>query len=76
MAIRIVRVNDRYEVHVDLPDGSRWHSAAPLTATEVLAELSSRGCHSTDVTDALSAADPSWHVQHDAEVLRQRGKTP
>jgi hypothetical protein len=59
-------------VEVSPPEGPRWHSVEPLTATEVMTQLSELGCHSTDITDALSAADPGWAVRHDAEVLRRR----
>jgi hypothetical protein len=33
-----------------------------MTATEILTKLSSLGCHSTDVTDALYEADPGRQV--------------
>ena len=45
-----------------------WSSPAPLTPTEVLAELSKRGCHSTDATEALDATGTEWRPVHDAEV--------
>ena len=54
------------------PHADSWRSPRPLTATEVLEELSERGCHSTDITDALSAANPDWTISHDAEVRRRR----
>jgi hypothetical protein len=71
VAIDIRAVGDRYEVAVSPPHASTWQSPMPLTATQVLEQLSALGCHSTDITDALYAADPSWVVQHDAEVLRR-----
>jgi hypothetical protein len=43
-----------------------------MSATEVLAQLSELGCHSTDITDALSAANPNWAASHDDEVRRRR----
>jgi hypothetical protein len=43
-----------------------------MTATEILKKLSELGCHSTDITDALYAADPGWGKKHDDEVMRQR----
>ena len=49
-----------------------WSSPAPLIPTKVLAELSKRGCHSTDITDALDATGKDWRPVHDAEVLRRR----
>lgn len=83
MAIRIVRVGELYDAEVSPPNADAWHATTPLTPTEVLAELSARGCHSTDITDALDEADaasahrqPSWRSQHNAAVLRRRGDTP
>jgi hypothetical protein len=46
-----------------------------MTATEVLAKLSQLGCHSTDIADALYAADPGWTLEHDRSVLRERHRT-
>jgi RHS repeat-associated protein len=43
-----------------------------LTATEVLEKLTALGCHSTDITDALFAADPEWASKHDEEIARRR----
>jgi hypothetical protein len=63
---------DRYKVAVSPPEGPVWRSPDPLTATEILAKLSSLGCHSTDITDALYAADPNWTERHNQEVLRRR----
>lgn len=51
-----------------------WSSPGPLTPTEVLAELSKRGCHSTEATDALDATGMDWRPVHDAEVLRRRSE--
>jgi hypothetical protein len=72
MAIEVEVVGDRYAVAVSPPHGSEWRSPEPLSATQVLEALSALGCHSTDITDALYAADPDWTVAHDAEVLRKR----
>lgn len=73
MPIRIVNTGQGYQVEVSPPDGPTWHSSGPLTATEVLKQLATLGCHSTDITDALDGADPSWAVTHDAEVRARRG---
>ena len=61
-----------YRVSVSPPHGEPWTSPRLLSATEVLEELSVRGCHSTDITDALYAANPNWTSEHDAFVRRRR----
>lgn len=72
MGISVIKSGDRYEVAVSPPEGANWQSSAPLTATQVLERLSALGCHSTDITDALYAADPSWTEAQDAEVRHRR----
>jgi hypothetical protein len=57
LQIELERVGNRYSVVVTEPE---WRSERPLTAREVLRELSGLGIHSTDITDALSEADPGW----------------
>jgi hypothetical protein len=61
----------RYDVVLSPPHGPDWRSPSPLTATEVLRELVALGCHSTDVTDALYAADPSWAESHNEGVFQR-----
>ena len=71
--LMVEKVGDRFAVDVSPPNSREpWRSVEPLSATEVLEKLSDLGCHSTDITDALYDADPSWTVAHDAEVLRRR----
>lgn len=73
MAIDLVHEPGGYHVSVSPPHAPEsWHSTRLLTPTEVLEELSDRGCHSTDITDALYAANPDWTVAHDTEVRRRR----
>jgi hypothetical protein len=73
VAIDIAHEAGGYSVSVSPPHSSQpWQSRRLLTATEVLEELSARGCHSTDATDALYMADANWVVNHDAEVRRRR----
>lgn len=72
MSLEIVYEPGGYRVSVSPPHAEAWHSTRLLTPTEVLEELSKRGCHSTDITDALYAANPGWTVAHDAEVCRRR----
>jgi len=72
MSIEITYNGVGYHVSVSPPDAPAWHSPHALTPTEAMTELSKRGCHSTDVTDALAAANPEWFVEHDREVRRRR----
>ena len=74
MAIQLRLDGERFWVEVTHLDGAEWRPDRPLTATEVLRELSRRGCHSTDITDALDQADPSWSVRHNAEIMRRRAQ--
>lgn len=72
MTISVQAIGDRYQVSVSPPHGRSWQSTETRTATQVLEKLSDLGCHSTDITDALYAANPEWAVAHDAEVQRRR----
>jgi len=74
MPIEVVYESGGYGVSVSPPHAESWQSTRPMTATDVLAELSARGCHSTDITDALYAANPDWMQAHDAEVRRRRAE--
>jgi hypothetical protein len=60
MPIRIDRVGDGYVAEVTPPHGGgiAWASPAPLAAEELARELTDRGCHLTDVADALH--DAGW----------------
>lgn len=73
--IKIEPVGDRYNVYLSPPEGPTWRSSKPLTATEVLERLSALGCHSTDITDALSATGTDWAADHDREVDRRHDAT-
>ena len=72
LGLSIVRHGEGYQVAVNPPHCAAWGSTEPLTATKVLEKLASLGYHSTDITDALYAADPGWAGKHDGEVLRRR----
>jgi hypothetical protein len=73
VSIRIeVLSENQYRVSVSPPHGPEWETSVPLNATEVREQLKQLGCHSTDVSDALLAADPDWTEHHAAEVLRRR----
>ena len=71
--LTVEKVGDGFAVEVSPPHSREvWRTREPISATDVLERLSDLGCHSTDITDALSAADPVWTEAHDAEVLRRR----
>lgn len=72
MSLDVAYESGGYRVSVSSPHAEPWQSPRLLTATEVLEELSARGCHSTDITDALYSANPNWTQDHDAEVRRRR----
>jgi hypothetical protein len=65
VAISVFIYGDKYQVAVSPPEGPNWRSSEPMTATEILKKLGQLGCHSTDITDALSAADLQWTKKHD-----------
>ena len=69
MTIAITRVRDRYLAEVTPPHGGgiAWTTASPLGATELIRELMSRGCHQTDIGDALYEADDAWIRRLDSE---------
>jgi len=72
--LRVERVGERFSVEVSPPHSDRqWSSTEPLDAADVLAVLGRRGCHSTDICDALDATGVDWRPLHDAEVMRRRG---
>jgi hypothetical protein len=72
MSITIAKVGDRYTGEVTPPHGGGvpWRSPEPLDAEVLVRELLSRGCHQTDIGDALYAADPNW--TEDPEQFRGR----
>ena len=61
MPIVVTTVEDLYEVEVTPPhgDGRPWRSK-PLELRALIDALLARGCHPTDIGDALFAADPNW----------------
>jgi hypothetical protein len=74
MAIEIARVgSSHFQVAVTPPHGT-WVSDRPLTATDVLEQLSRIGVHSTDATDALDESGADWRPAHDEEVRRRRSE--
>lgn len=62
MAIKITRVEDKYLAAVTPPHGGGvpWSTTEPLGASELIEELTSRGCHQTDIGDAFYEADDAW----------------
>ena len=62
MAIKITRVADKYLADVTPPHGGgvAWSATEPLSAKELIQELTERGCHQTDIGDAFYEADDAW----------------
>jgi hypothetical protein len=60
--ITITRSGDLYSATVSPPhgNGKLWSSPQPTTALKLIDGLRELGCHTTDITDALYEADPSW----------------
>jgi hypothetical protein len=58
--ITIYKADDKYQVVVGPPEGSTWRSKTSMTPEEIFNKLSDLGCHTTDISDALYAADPFW----------------
>ena len=66
MPIEIYRSDDKYLVSVSPPDGRSWRSVDPMTVKQIFDRLVELGCHTTDISDALYAADPFWvNREHD-----------
>lgn len=70
--LHIDSVAGGYVAEVGPPHSEEPWASPPLSATDLLGELSKRGCHSTDVTDALDATGRDWRTEHDETVLRRR----
>ena len=55
---------DLYSAELTLPDmkavKDEWSTSAPLSASELVNELLSKGCHPIDIADAISEQDPKW----------------
>jgi len=61
MAIRIKSTELGYEAVATPPHvGTPWQTSAPLSVRALIAVLLERGCHQTDIGDALYAANPNW----------------
>jgi hypothetical protein len=70
VTIRVIHNELGWHLHADPPHVPSSRDALVATPSEALAALSSWGIHSTDVTDALYDADPTWTVVHDREIRR------
>jgi hypothetical protein len=70
MSIRVWRRGGLDDVLVVPEAGrsTRYRSAEPLSAVEVLTRLGELGCHPSDVGEAMSAADPGWMARLAAEA--------
>ena len=61
--IKIEKVSDGYLAHVTSPHvQEEWKNLTPLSCSELVKELRSRGVHTTSISDAFYEADPNWSV--------------
>jgi hypothetical protein len=68
MPIEVRKVaDDLYLAKLTLPDvpnvKDAWSTTEPIHGRQLTNELIRRGCHSTDVGDAMNEVDPDW-IQH------------
>jgi hypothetical protein len=50
-----------YEVLATPPEvAEAWSAKVPIGANELISQLYNRGCHTTDIADALNVQDPDW----------------
>lgn len=70
MAIRIDRIGDRYTAVVSPPHGggTAWETVRPVPIEDLIDQLTRRGCHQTDIGDALYDADPEWLLRLEQEA--------
>jgi hypothetical protein len=61
---------DLYEAEATPPEVTEaWSTKVAIGANELIKQLTNRGCHTTDIADALNVQDPDWGVKslgHDA----------
>lgn len=69
MAIKIERSSGRYSAVVTPPHGGGipWATTEPLALEPLITALAQRGCHQTDIGDALYEADPEWLLRLESE---------
>jgi hypothetical protein len=60
MMLQVKKVaEDLYEAMATPPElVEAWSTKLPISANELINQLSNRGCHTTDIADALNAQDP------------------
>ena len=52
---------DSYEAVATPPQvAEAWSTEVPISARKLINQLTSRGCHTTDIADALNEQDPDW----------------
>jgi hypothetical protein len=68
MAITIYKSGDKYTVSVSPPDGQLWRAREPMTPRAIFDKLIDLGCHTTDISDAFYAADPSWTLRESENI--------
>jgi hypothetical protein len=71
MAIHIERSGAGYDISATPPHVPvSWRSDSPMSATQVIDALKERGCHQTDIGDALYTANPRWLEDQDIDGRR------
>lgn len=52
---------DMYVAVATPPEVSeQWSITEPISARKLIKQLTDRGCHTTDIADALNEQDPEW----------------
>jgi hypothetical protein len=74
MTIRVKKLaDDLYTAELTLPDmpgiTEAWSPESPMTGHQLTRSLVDRGCHTTDIGDALYAVDPLWVEKLRGEYL-------
>jgi hypothetical protein len=61
MPIVIRKVEGSYTEKVSPPHGAAaWQTERPMRARELVVALRELGCHTTDIADAFTEANPDW----------------
>lgn len=74
MTIRVTKLeDDLYTASLTLPDMPNvrepWSTESAMTGHQLTRALVDRGCHPTDIGDALYAVDPLWVEKLRGEYL-------
>ena len=60
MPIVIRKIEGGYTGQVTPPHAEAWQTEQPVTASELVSALRELGCHTTDIADAFTQANPDW----------------